>query len=120
MLIATPASITRIAGSNEASLNCRVNGIPVPTITWLKNGVSVSPDGRVIISSSAIQFPQNEPIFGFRISSILFFNLQLTDDADYTCKAENDGAPGTVFQVQSQTAHVTVLCELNYTENDQL
>ena len=114
MLIAMPRNITLIAGSNEASLNCRVNGIPIPTITWFKNGQNISSDSRVIVSTSAIQFPQDEPIFGFRISSVLFFNLQLTDDAEYVCRAENTGAPGTTFQVQSEPAYVTVLCELLY------
>ena len=110
----SPSSITRIAGTNESSLLCRVTGIPLPTITWFKDGMNISSDGRVIISITSFQFPENEPRFGFVISRVLIFNLQLSDDADYVCQAENIGAPGTTFLVKTAAAHITVQREFTY------
>ena len=47
---------------------------------------------------------------GLAESTITFFDLELSDDADYHCQASNPGAHDTVFNVSSNQSHLTVRC----------
>uniref|UniRef100_A0A914ZCP1 Ig-like domain-containing protein n=1 Tax=Panagrolaimus superbus TaxID=310955 RepID=A0A914ZCP1_9BILA len=58
-------------------LECPVDGIPQPIITWLKNGKPLDPGGRY-------SFQQNNITFGIS-------NVESDDVGKYSCVAENKG-----------------------------
>lgn len=94
-------------------LFCRVRGIPAPTITWLKNGQPLSATSHISISTTPPIFvpSEEEAEFAIRSSTLLIQELVLGDDATYVCRAENTGAPGNTFTVDSDPANISVECK---------
>ena len=91
-------------------MQCTASGIPVPNITWSKDGqpLLVTGDSRLSITNTVTLDTPNEKT----IKSILNLQgLELSDDADYYCEANNTGANGAVFRSISESAHLSVQCE---------
>ena len=86
------------------NITCSFTGLPVPAITWFKNNVELE-FTDVVRSVETIQF---NATWGMRQSVLVFMNLQLTDTADYHCVANNSGAPGNRFVVQSNISSLFV------------
>ena len=93
--------------AGTASLSCVVGGLPVVSITWLKNGQPISESPNITITTT----PTSTPTTGQTTSTLTFNNLTLDDAAQYQCMANNTGAPGIEFTVVSAAAALTVLCE---------
>lgn len=108
-----PQDVTSPAGTNVVRLFCRVQGIPIPSISWFKNGQLLTSTSHIFIILSDVFYIPNseEPEFAIRSSTLLIQNLELGDDANYTCRAENMGSLGTVFTVESNQAHLSVECK---------
>ena len=79
------------------NITCSFTGLPIPTITWLKNNVELVYTDII----SPVESVQFNDTWGIKQSVLVFTNLQLTDTADYHCVANNTGAPGNTFIVQS-------------------
>ncbi|XP_077997324.1 muscle M-line assembly protein unc-89-like [Glandiceps talaboti] len=76
VFIQKPKSVNVDEG-NSVKLECKVEGSPIPSITWEKNGQTVYDGGRIKISNSDD-------------TNILHIQAVLSTDAGrYTCKAEN-------------------------------
>ena len=99
----------QLVGGN-ISLQCTASGIPVPSISWSKDGqpLQVSGDSRLSITNTVTLDTPNEKII---VSVLNFLDLLLSDSADYHCEANNTGANRAVFQVMSQRARLSVQCE---------
>ena len=86
------------------NITCSFTGLPIPTITWLKNNVELVYTDII----SPVESVQFNDTWGIRQSVLVFTNLQLTDTADYHCVANNTGAPGNTFIVQSTISSIFV------------
>ena len=86
------------------NITCSFTGLPIPTITWLKNNVELVYTDII----SPVESVQFNATWGIRQSVLVFTNLQLTDTADYHCVANNTGAPGNTFIVQSTVSSIFV------------
>ena len=107
-------SEAHVAGTSLVHLSCTARGIPVPTITWLKNGQTLSVSSRIVISTSPPNyFPtQEEAEFASRRSNLFIQSLELIDSAEYICRAENTGAQGKIFIVDSDPVNISVQCKI--------
>ena len=78
-----PVDTTVVLGES-VTLECSGTGFPVPSITWLKNGVKVQlgSDTRVSQSSDG---------------SLYVRQVIEEDEANYTCLAENSAGIDTAF-----------------------
>ena len=86
------------------NITCSFTGLPLPTITWLKNNVELVFTETILLNEST----QSNATWGMRSSTVTFTSLQLTDTADYHCVANNTGAPGNTFIVQSTVSSIFV------------
>lgn len=84
-------------GTNN--LSCSAFGLPLPTITWYKNGQALELSDRVYVSEDI----SISDIEGNITSTLIFSVVELSDNASYYCIANNTGAPGNEFIVQSQS-----------------
>lgn len=111
----SPAGSVHVAGTGFVSLSCGVRGLPIPTISWLKDGQILGSDGRLRITYNPPQFFPNEQeaVFGLVIGSLSIQDLVLGDEGSYICRANNTGAPGITFTVDSTQADITVECKLH-------
>ena len=91
------------------NISCSFTGIPVPTITWFKNNSELQFSEIIRLAETS----QSNATWGRRQSTVIFGSLQLTDTADYHCVANNNGAPGNTFVVQSNSSSIFVTSELN-------
>ncbi|KAL1422275.1 hypothetical protein MTO96_022153 [Rhipicephalus appendiculatus] len=70
----------RIAPSGyRIKLHCTVTGDPMPQVTWLKNGIKVTPDIRHMEIT----------VTDFGMCSLEIYNVKPDDTAEYTCHAVN-------------------------------
>ena len=78
MISNSPVGATLPAGSDHRMF-CRVTGIPIPSLTWLKDGRVLQGDSdRIIIDTQEPHlFPEIEPEFGFLSSLLLLNELRL-------------------------------------------
>ena len=109
----SPIGSVLVAGTGFLALSCHVQGLPVPTITWLKDGQVLNTDSHVTITEGpSIYFPSEEEArFGSGSGSIFIQDLLLSDDGEYVCRAENTGVQGNTFTVESAVASITVECK---------
>ena len=103
-IVQDPIETTHFAGGN-ITLSCTASGVPLPTIIWLKDGEELVEDARVSYANTTILDTPNQ---GQVLSVLSFFDLQLTDDADYACRATNPGAYDNSFTVTSNSSHLNV------------
>ncbi len=93
-IVESPVDLSVPRGS-PATLNCRAVGTPEPTITWLRDGAPVVPEGDHIV-----QLPGGSLFFLRTVQ-----NPRSQDSGLYTCRATNrEGA------VESRPARLTVSC----------
>lgn len=110
-----PVGVILVVGVN-VSLQCTASGIPLPIITWLKNGQLVQADSRVSILAEVTNDTPNEKII---VSSLVFQDLQLSDAAGYQCKANNTGVDNVDFTVRSEEAQLALQCKQSLTNTSQ-
>ena len=104
-----PVDMISIVGGNT-TLHCTITGIPLPTVLWSKDGQALQvDDSRVSVSNRVTLDSPDEKIV---VSSLVFTELQLIDDADYQCAANNTGTNDQEFSIISETAHLTLQCKL--------
>ena len=86
------------------SISCSSSGLPVPTIVWIKDDNILTLSERVFVVENS-----SSDALGGNITSTLIFNgLELSDNASYYCVANNTGAPGNEFIVESESSFVFV------------
>ncbi|XP_072046919.1 titin-like [Amphiura filiformis] len=68
-----------IIKGHPARFDVQVSGIPMPTLTWFRDGVELQPDDHF-----SMEFSEEEGIGSLVISEVI-----TDDDAEYTCKANN-------------------------------
>ena len=87
-------------------MTCNSTGVPTPTITWLKDNSSLSPSGKISISTDVSLLPSG---ISSITSSLEIQGLVLSDTSNYSCKAVNDLArPQTEV---SQEEELIILCK---------
>ena len=91
---------------NSVLMTCNSTGVPTPTITWLKDNLSLSPSpGKISISTADSLLPSG---ISSITSSLEIQGLVLSDTSNYSCKAVNDLArPQTEV---SQEEELIILC----------
>ena len=73
---------------NDVTLNCRGESFPLATITWLRNGVTLTdPSKYTIINDNS----SSGGIFSFT-SMITIASLVKVDEANYSCRAQVEGS----------------------------
>ena len=117
IISADPTDSVQVAGTGFLVLSCHVQGLPIPTVTWLKDGQVLSTDSHVTITEGPLIFIPNEQEarFGIGSSSVIIGDLLLSDDGNYVCRAQNTGAQGNTFTVDSAAANITVECKQCFT-----
>ena len=106
LFIAHPQSVTNYT-AGSASFSCTVYGLPVPSILWLKDGeILAETDNLTIITSESFTNTT-----GRSISVLSIVNLSLEDAGVYHCMANNTGAMGNSFTVNSLQATLVVQCK---------
>lgn len=110
----SPAGSIHVAGTGLVLLSCGVQGLPIPMISWLKDGQILGSDARFRITYNPVFIP-NEQVaeFGLATGSLSIQDLVLGDEGSYICRANNTGAPGITFTVDSTQADITVECKLH-------
>ena len=103
-IVDDPVETTHFAGGN-ITLSCTASGVPLPAIVWLKDGEELQQDARVFYANTTLRDTPNR---GLILSTLSFADLQLTDDADYACRATNPGAYSNSFTVTSNSSHLNV------------
>ena len=89
----SPSNVIQLLSPEQLSLNCSVEGFPLPTITWIRTHtdglmtefhVGETRDGETSITvNNAIL---NSTVF----SSFFIHSTHATDTANYTCIATNE------------------------------
>lgn len=64
-----------VVREKTASLLCTANGTPAPTVSWLKEGVALTPDPRLGLLNLN--------------TTLRIVRLQVNDTGRYTCVASN-------------------------------
>lgn len=90
------------------NISCSAFGLPLPTVTWYKNNEVLSLDDRVFVSEDI----SINDIEGNITSTLIFSIVELIDNASYYCIANNTGAPGNKFIVQSTSSFFFVTRKL--------
>ena len=68
------------------TLQCNASGVPQPSLQWLKNEALLQGDARRVIITSSSDSDNGEGILS-RTTSLHFTRLQLSDAAQYSCRA---------------------------------
>lgn len=89
-MITSPSSIEQrnIVVGSTLTLHCSADGLPVPTISWIKGAnsvLNVSGDARIRVND--ISFEENFKMI--TNSTLVITNTLLADEGDYTCIATN-------------------------------
>ena len=68
------------------TLQCTASGLPQPSIQWLRNEAILQGDGTRVTVTSTPDSENGDGILN-RTSSLHFTRLQLSDAAQYSCRA---------------------------------
>lgn len=98
---APPGPVTAITG-DSLTLQCDATGFPAPTISWYKGGDQVVEDSRITIATNSTGAGGPVAV----TSTFTITGVQLQDEGDYTCQAEN-----SVTAVSTLILEVTVAGE---------
>ncbi|KAL5515451.1 hypothetical protein EMCRGX_G000618 [Ephydatia muelleri] len=90
LFVFTPLNQTALVGA-MVMFDCFAVGTPVPTISWFKDGVAISPSSRVT-------FAQTDKILAIS-------NVTMGDGGAYSCKATQTGG----YSITSAAAQLTIL-----------
>ena len=96
-----PSSISKLF-SETLSLQCTANGIPLPTISWLKDNEVISTSARLTIQNSV-----TNGNIGNAISILSISQLIVPDEGEYSCKAVNTLPAGPSQAVSTTLLNVT-------------
>lgn len=83
-------ALTATTGDN-ATLSCTADGVPTPTILWLKDGQPVVTllGNKFIISEDTQVISLRQFIFEARLSTLRIQDLAISDNGSYSCVASN-------------------------------
>ena len=101
MIFAGPRNETKIEGQN-VTLWCEMEGKPLASVTWQKDGQALSDGGKIRIN--------NPSVVGRANSTLTITGLTRGDEGLYTCTLSN--ALETVTS-DSSLGHLTVNCKYN-------
>ena len=96
-ILSSSAPVSKVINSS-ASLFCSVRGYPLPTISWLKDGVPVATDSTITITTQSATSVSPEYLQQLNttftgdvgvISVLQFSSLQRKDNGMYVCQATN-------------------------------
>lgn len=68
-----------VVKGHPARFDVQVSGTPLPTLTWFRDGVEIKPDDHF-----TMEFTEDEGV-----GSLIIFETNPEDDAEYTCQATN-------------------------------
>ncbi|CAF3257885.1 unnamed protein product [Rotaria sp. Silwood2] len=91
---------TSVAQSAIAKLRCEVKGKPTPRIKWLKNGKPLATESRI------------EHTYEDDIATLVIKKLNLEDNGEYTCRANNEEGS------ESSSAQITVKAHVRTEDED--
>ena len=86
------------------NISCSATGLPLPTITWFKDGAPLEINDRIYFD----EINETMPTSGFIRSTLVFQVLELADNGSYYCEANNTGAPGNEFLVSSGSSFIFI------------
>ena len=84
-IFAVPFGDLRVVGGTPLKLECRVNGEPLPELTWFKDGEKVEPSDRIQIEA----FPDGT-------ARLFIPSSTLDDDGIYRCVAKNPSGTANI------------------------
>lgn len=98
-----------ISEGNTATFNCKVTGLPVPTITWTRNVVPITPDNRLVYFISVLFifsfieftfFISNRHVITYDSTTgnctLTIYSLTFNDQGEYKCTARNSAGQAAV------------------------
>jgi len=83
-----PAEVTLVDANSTLLLICVSYGVPVPSMTWFKDGVLLTNNSDVTITESVVV--ENQSGTRFMRSMLKICSTGDTDSGLYECKAENE------------------------------
>ena len=86
------------------NISCTATGLPLPTVTWHKNGNVLELNNRIFID----EVNETTPTSGLITSTLIFEVLELSDNGSYYCVANNTGAPGNEFVEYSEDSFLFI------------
>ncbi|XP_019862297.1 PREDICTED: uncharacterized protein LOC109590854 [Amphimedon queenslandica] len=88
------------------SFNCTANGIPTPTIVWMKDGQLIVPNKKrsISVQLSAGFHSNNSSNISQVTSNLTISDLTGSDNGSYFCRADNNANIGTVLNTSYQLA----------------
>ena len=116
-ILSSSAPVSKVINSS-ASLFCSVRGYPLPTISWLKDGLLVAADSTITITTQSATSvspgylqPLNTTFTGDVgvISVLQFSSLQRKDNGIYVCQAMNTFKQTATFTVSTNAITIIVL-----------
>ena len=96
-----PASISKLF-SETLILQCTAVGLPIPTISWLKDNQIVPTSPRVTIENST-----TNDNAGNVVSILIISQLMGLDEGEYSCKAENTLPAGLSQDISTTVLNIT-------------
>ena len=81
----------RAALNTTITIRCPVSGLPTPSVTWQKDGVQLTAEGKLSISSD---------------NALVIEGAAVDDSAEYTCSVKN------VAGTDSESSTVKIIGEL--------
>ena len=116
-ILSSSAPVSKVINSS-ASLFCSVRGYPLPTISWLKDGLPVATDSTITITTQSATNVSTEYLQQLNttftgdvgvISVLQFSSLQRKDNGMYVCQAMNTFNQTVTFTVATNAITIIVL-----------
>ena len=100
-IVIHPAEVTMAEANNTLLLLCVGYGVPIPSMTWFKDGDLLTNDGNVTITESVVV--ENQSGTRFMRSMVKICSTGEVDSGFYECKAENEAG------LSSYSTNLTVI-----------